>query len=238
MNKFTIAGLSLLVAPALSGCVNSHDIADEKGAVFDVTAAENTVKIGESTLEDVRGKLGTPAMIVRAKSDNDVVAGFTYTDDLGNMAAQLGKHLITLGFGAKHWPYIQKNIYIKFNEDGTAKEVKSNGYSYQSAKRITWWNEFEHELTDDELRDTSKHDIDYIERIYLEGVAKKKNTTVDKLTSEDHDFETKFCNIACFVDRGLKKAFGEYNIFVKGNAIADFDPSEKDSDHIDPTLFK
>ncbi len=204
----------------LTGCVNST----VQSKPVSVTKIEQNVTKNQTTLSDLRAMLGTPFVIGKTNDDHKKVAGFMLrTSAWVNMGKNFAKSMFTLGLGAKVRQYLEKNAVFKLDDNDVVIDYKFNGYSYITKQRMTFWNEAERELTDEELKSDVSYNVDETYDKYLESVAKEKGVAVSDLDSDIKEKEFPFCNFACHGVKGVNKAFGPFE-------ITDVDPVKEPND--------
>lgn len=220
MKKFLLATVLFCSSVFMTGCVNSTY--QEK--VVSVEKIEKNIVKNETTLNDLRALLGTPAIIGKTKDDNKKIAGFVIRTSLtANTVKNIGKHLISFGFMSKSDPMVQKNVVVKLDENNVMIDYAFDGYSYLMKHRVGRWNAAERELTQEELYSAIQYDDEEILTKYKEALAKEKGCSVRELSKADINKSFKACNLYCFCERSMKKAFGEFD-------MVDEDPSEKEGD--------
>lgn len=204
----------------LTGCVNST----VQSKPVSITKIEQNVTKNQTTLSDLRAMLGTPFVIGKTKDDHKKVAGFMLrTSSWANEAKNFAKHMLTFGFGSKATPYVIKNAIFKFDDNDVVTDYAFNGYSFIIKHRMSFWNEAQRELTDEELKSDVSYTEDETYDKYLESVAKEKGVAVSDLDSDVKEKEFKFCNIYCQGINGALKAFGNFD-------ITDGDPAKEPND--------
>ena len=204
----------------LTGCVNST----VQSKTVNVTKMERNVTKNQTTRADLRAMLGTPFVIGKTRDDHKKVAGFMLrTSTWTNAGKNIAKSMFTLGLGSKSTPFVIKNAIFKFDDNDVVTDYKFNGYSYVAKNRITFWNEAQRELTDEELRSEVSYTVDQTYDKYLESVAKEKGVAVSDLDSDVKEREFPFCNIYCQGINGALKAFGNFD-------ITDGDPAKEPND--------
>ena len=183
MFKKFIAGCFLLVAfLGLTGCANRTNV-----DIFpDLTQTDNLITKGESTTQDVREIFGAPTFIGTTKSDGKTIYGYSVDADhlFDNFGSNLGKGLLTMGFGAKKWPATVKEVYFKFNE-GKVEDIKYLGYAYVQLNRFLYWFEAFQTLTEEEYKSARAYAVDEIFHMYARKLAKQKGVDISKITKDE-----------------------------------------------------
>ena len=179
----------------LTGCVNST----VQSKPVSITKIEQNVTKNQTTLSDLRAMLGTPFVIGKTKDDHKKVAGFMLrTSSWANEGKNFAKHMLTFGFGSKATPYVIKNAIFKFDDNDVVTDYAFNGYSFIIKHRMSFWNEAQRELTDEELKSDVSYTEDETYDKYLESVAKEKGVAV-VCVIEDLDVVLELCDrIAVF----------------------------------------
>lgn len=220
MKKFLLAAVLFCSSLFMTGCVNS--VYQEK--LVSVEKIEKHLVKNETTLNDLRELLGTPAIIGRTKDDNKKVAGFIIRSSLtANLAKNVAKHVISLGFMLKTDPYVQKNAVFKFDENDVMTDYSFDGYSYIHKYKVKQWIEDERALTQEELYSVIDYDDEEILTKYKESLAKEQGCSVRELSKADIKKRFPYCNLACHCERSIKKAFGEFDFIEE-------DPEAKEGD--------
>ncbi|MGN0901748.1 MAG: hypothetical protein ACI4M9_00555 [Succinivibrio sp.] len=228
MKKLFALFTLLILSLTLTGCVNTTSstvvpsLKDIKEKVVDTS----------DTIEEARAKLGTPS-IIAIKDDSTQVQAFSFTTGMHrNFGKNFGKSLLTLGFGSQTHPVILKTAYITF-VDGKADNVKFVGYSYITKNRMTFWNEAEHELTEEEINSPLNYTVDDIYELYYKDKAAELNVPVKELPSDVKAKEFPFYNIHGHICLGFDKYFKlkEFKTF-----IPDPDALENDGSRIKEIL--
>ena len=220
MKKFILAAVLFCTSIFMTGCVNSTY--QEK--VVSVEKIEKHLVKNETTLNDLRALLGTPAIIGKTKDDNKKIASFIIRTSLTtNLAKNIGKGLISFGFMSKSDPMVQKNVIVKLDENDVLTDYAFDGYSYIMRHRVGYWNQAERALTQEELYSSINYDDEEILTKYKEDLAKEKGCSVSELSKEDIKKSFKHCNLYCFCERSMKKIYGEFE-------MVDDNPSAKEGD--------
>ena len=171
MKKFILAAVLFCTSTFMTGCVNSTY--QEK--VVSVEKIEKHLVKNETTLNDLRALLSTPAIIGKTKDDNKKIAGFIIrTSMTTNLAKNIGKGLISFGFMSKSDPMVQKNVIVKLDENDVLTDYAFDGYSYIMRHRVGFWNQAERALTQEELYSSINYDDEEILTKYKEALAKEK----------------------------------------------------------------
>lgn len=201
MNTKLLAALA--GAALLTGCSSVQQSYDG----HDITVIDGYVKPSVTTVTQVREYLGTPSVTATDKDGNQIVV-FTLVGNRpgGSFARNMGKGMLTLGFGSKTIEETAKNYIVKADADGTVLETKANGWAWLQKFRVLNWLECDRQLTEDELRRPINYTIDEIRQTYAVSEAAKRGVPVDEIDVEE---EQPFCNIPCHSIRGAKLAFGE-----------------------------
>lgn len=196
--------ICLAAAVALTGCASVKRDTDG----YDTESIKSVIKVGETSLTDIRAVFGTPTLTAVCVSDNAQIVGYALAGDGG--AATFGKNfgygMLTFGFGAKTNQVTQKNVIFKFNDDGILTDYQRNGVSYLIRKRLTFWNECERKLTEDEVLRRVNYSADEVCKNYAKDVAAKEGIPVSEV---DTGKEFEFCNIPCQTERAAKEFYGE-----------------------------
>ncbi|MGN0915087.1 MAG: hypothetical protein ACI4NE_01865 [Succinivibrio sp.] len=228
MKKLFALFTLLILSLTLTGCVNTTS-SSVVPSLQDIK--EKVVDTGD-TIEVARAKLGTPS-IIAVKNDTTQVLAFSFTNGMfSNFGKNFAKGFFTLGLGSKTNPVVIKTAYITF-VDGKAENVKFAGYSYITKNRITFWNEAEHELTEEEINSPLNFTIDEIYELYYKDKAAELNVPVNELPSDVKDKEFPFYNIHGHVCLGFDKYF---KLKEFQNFIADPEALENDGSRIKEIL--
>lgn len=194
--------LLALASVLLTGCASIQKSYDG----HDLSRIDPYVEKNKTTYREMRGLLGTPTLTAKTK-DGDFVAGWALVGNRpgGAFGRNVGKGMLTLGFGSKTNEATVKNVIVRFADDGTVADVRKSGWSYLQKHRITYWLECERPLTEAELNTPLNYTVDEICEVYANEVAAKENIPVDEV---DTGKETDFCNIPCHTRRDAVSAFG------------------------------
>ena len=198
----------LLVAFAtalLAGCASYQR--DSHG--FDARAVDSVIKLHETTVEQVRALMGTPTVDGVTESDSSRVLGYALVGENAGKSflKNFGKGFITLGLGSSSNEYTNKNIYFKFDDQGRLTDMKKKGYGYVTRHRLTFWNECEFDLTEEEINSSAHYEGKEVCARYAQEIAQKEGITVDQV---DTGREFPFCNIPCHAVRGAEALFGKF----------------------------
>lgn len=175
---------------------------------FDASRVDPFIKLNETTLADVRVLLGTPTMMGVTQDGGHTVVGYGLAghNAWGGFGRAMGKNLLTMGLGAKSYEYTVKTVLFKFDADNKVIDYKKSGASYLTKRRLTFWNECERKLTQQEINSPVNYGVSEICKIYALEIAAKEGIKADDV---DTGKEFEFCNIPCQTIRGAVEAFGE-----------------------------
>lgn len=229
MFKKIIVGCFLLVTfLGLTGCANRTNV-----DIFpDLTQTDNLITKGESTTQDVRKIFGAPTFIGTTKSDGKTIYGYSVdsVSIMSNFGSNLGKSLLTLGFGSKTYPRTVKSIYFKFNND-KVEDIKYLGYAFVHKQRFKNWAEAYNELTLDEYKSPKDYSADEIYDMYKRKLAAKKGVDPSQITDEELYAETPTVNFQRLNIEGSQKVFNDVV------TVLDEKPAEQSYDKVKSTLL-
>ena len=187
---------------ALTGCVSVQKSYDG----HDASRVDPFVELNKTTVAQMREYLGTPATLAQDKDGNQVVVfALVGNRDGGAFARNLGKSMLTFGFGASITEYTQKNIIFKATPEGVITDMKKNGWAYLLKHRALFWNECERPLNEQEMDTPLNYTVKEIQQTYAEWAAAQRGIPVEDV---DLGKETDFCNMSCMANRDAIKAFG------------------------------
>ncbi len=202
LKKVTLAACAAAVL-LVSGCASVRTDSDG----FDASVVTPYVKVNETTIKEVRAYLGTPTLTAETADGSKVLAyGLVGHNTAGSFGRNFAKGALTLGFGASSNEYTVKSLLFKFNSDGVVTDYKTDGASYLTKHRLTFWNECERRLTPQEINSPVTYGASEICEEYAKDVATKENISMDQV---DTGKEFPFCNIPCQTTRHAVSAFGE-----------------------------
>ena len=201
-NQLKTPLLLALASVLLTGCASIQNSYDG----HDLSRIDPYVEKNKTTYREMRALLGTPTITGTTK-DGDFVAGWALVGNRpgGAYGRNVGKHMMTLGFGSKTEEATAKNVVVRFADDGTVADLRKSGWSYLHKWRVTHWLECERPLTEAELNKPLIYTVDEICEIYATEVAAKENLPVDEV---DIGKETEWCNLPCHTRRDAEAAYG------------------------------
>ena len=218
--KFALALGLLGAVMVFTGCANHNKTSGD--TMLDVSKVEKYITPGQTTLKETRELLGTPTISGKTLDGKDFV-GFSFVGSRGygeGIAKGVGE-ILTLGiYSDNESYYTQKNLYFVLDDNKVVQDFKYNGYTYiLHSGTIFRWSLAQRELTEAELRSSTKYSKDYIinewKKFIVENqpeiaqkAAAKEKTTIDKLDYDDVEYEG--LGFPAYLQFGAHKAFGDY----------------------------
>lgn len=210
----------------LTACVNQTT----QSVLPKMSSITSHIELNKTTFTDCRKKFGTPTYIGIARADSKKIAGYAInTSVFKNFGANLGKGLLTFGFGTASYPITVKNLLLKFDENDVVIDVKVNGLSKvgkTKSSTASKWDEALRFLNPDEIESNTDYSDEEIHAKYNEEYAASKGIAVNELTKDEIHKKFAPCNIYCLSIKGALKAFGDFDYIEQNPKVLPIDGTE------------